>query len=55
MSATDDLLTANEAYARTFDRGELPLRPRATWPSSPAWTPVFCLPGRSASRKGTRT
>jgi carbonic anhydrase len=27
MSATDDLLIANEAYAHTFDRGELPLPP----------------------------
>jgi carbonic anhydrase len=27
MSAIDDLLTANQEYVRTFDRGELPLPP----------------------------
>ena len=27
MSATDDLLTANQEYARTFDRGGLPMPP----------------------------
>jgi carbonic anhydrase len=27
MSATDDLLEANSKYARTFDRGELPMPP----------------------------
>ena len=28
MSATDELLIANQEYARTFDRGELPMRRR---------------------------
>jgi carbonic anhydrase len=27
MAVIDELLQANEAYARTFDRGDLPLRP----------------------------
>jgi hypothetical protein len=53
MSATDDLLVANQEYARTFERGELPMPPDRHRPSSPLWTPASCPPARSGSRRAT--
>lgn len=40
MSVTDELLTANQAYAATYSEGALPMPPAATWPWWPAWTPA---------------
>ena len=38
MSTTDDLLRNAEDYAASFDKGDLPLPPARSSPSSPAWT-----------------
>ena len=38
MSVTDELLLANEQYAASFDKGDLPLPPAARSRSSRAWT-----------------
>jgi hypothetical protein len=51
VSVTDELLANNEAYAASFDKGELPLPPAKKWPSSPAWTPASIPTARSAARR----
>ena len=38
MSTTDELLSNAEAYAASFDKGDLPLPQPASSPCSHAWT-----------------
>ena len=55
MSATDELLIANQEYARTFDRGELPMPP-ARHLAIVTCMDARILPSRaSGSRRATPT
>ena len=40
MSTTDELVQANSEYAKTFDRGDLPMPPARESRSSPVWMPA---------------
>ena len=55
MTVTDELVQNAEAYAADFDRGDLPLPPRARWRSSPAWTRGSTRTPCSAWARATRT
>ena len=55
MSVLDEVRGANESYVSQFDKGDLPMPPGGSSPSSPAWTRGSTRPGLSASRRETRT
>jgi hypothetical protein len=37
MTVIDELLESAESYREEFEKGDLALRRRGGWPSSPAW------------------
>lgn len=55
MSVTDELLKNNDAYAASFDKGDLPLPPAKRWPWWHAWTRASSPLACSASTRATRT
>ncbi len=55
MSVVNEVRTANEQYASTFDRGELAMPQGGSSPSSPAWTPGSTRGSSSGSKRGTPT
>jgi hypothetical protein len=53
MTVTDEFLTNNDAYATSFDKGELPLPPAKRVAVWPAWTRLD--PARARARRGRHT